>query len=149
VSLDLSVPDELPPVMVDAPALRSCLANLIANAVKYGGAKRWVGITASTGPGRKGPEVRIAVTDKGLGIAPHDLPHIFEAFYRGGEAQSRQIRGNGLGLSIVKGIVEAHGGRVTVQSTLGSGSTFVVALPAYQGEESTVVSDAREVPQGT
>jgi signal transduction histidine kinase len=149
VSLDLSVPDELPPVMVDAPALRSCLANLIANAVKYGGAARWVGITASTGPGRRGPEVRIAVTDKGLGIAPNDLPHIFEAFYRGGEAQSRQIHGNGLGLSIVKGIVEAHGGRVTVHSKLGSGSTFVVALPAYQGEESPVVPGAREVPQGT
>jgi len=149
VSLEMTVPDGLPPVMVDAPALRSCLANLIANAVKYGGAGRWVGITASTGPGRKGPEVRIAVTDKGMGIAPADLPHIFEPFYRGAEAQSRQIRGNGLGLSIVKGIIEAHGGRVSVHSTQGSGSTFVVALPAWQGEESTVAPGAREVPQGT
>ena len=149
VTLETSVPDDLPPVMVDAPALRSCLANLIANAVKYGGADRWVGITASTGPGRKGPEVRIAVTDKGLGITQKDLPHIFDAFYRGAEAQSRQIRGNGLGLSIVKGIVEAHGGRVSVHSTPGAGSTFVVALPVFQGEESTFASGARQVPQGT
>jgi signal transduction histidine kinase len=143
------VPEGLPPVMVDGPALRSCLANLIANAVKYGGTGRWIGITASTGQGRKGAEVRIAVTDRGLGISPKDLPHIFEPFYRGAEALSRQIRGNGLGLSIVKGIVEAHGGRVSAHSTPGSGSTFVISLPAYQGEESAVAPGAREVPQGT
>ena len=71
---------------MDAPALRSCLANLIANAVKYGGTSRWIGVTASTAPGRKGPEVRIAVTDKGLGISSADLPHIFEPFFRGAEA---------------------------------------------------------------
>ncbi len=110
MTVEVNVPDGLPPVLVDAPALRSCLANLIANAVKYGGTTRWVGVTASTAPGRKGPEVRIAVTDKGLGISSTDLPHIFEPFYRGAEALSRQIHGNGLGLSIVKGIVEAHAG---------------------------------------
>ncbi len=148
-AIETTVPEGLPPVMVDAPALRSCLANLIANAVKYSGTGRWIGITASAGQGRKGAEVRIAVTDRGLGISPKDLPHIFEPFYRGAEALSRQIRGNGLGLSIVKGIVEAHGGGVSVHSTLGSGSTFVISLPAFQGEESTVAPGAREVPQGT
>ena len=134
VTVDVKVPDGLSPVMVDAGAMRSCLANLIANAVKYGGTTRWVGLTASMGQGRKGPEVRVAVADKGLGISSADLPHIFEPFYRGAEATSRQIHGNGLGLSIVKGIVEAHGGKVTVQSTPGAGSTFVLHLPAYQGE---------------
>jgi two-component system phosphate regulon sensor histidine kinase PhoR len=80
--------------------------------------------------------VRIAVSDRGLGIPPSDLPHIFEPFYRGAEAQSRQIRGNGLGLSIVKGIVEAHGGRVGVESAPGKGSTFVMTLPAHLTEAS-------------
>ena len=80
----------------------------------------------------------MAVADKGLGISSADLPHIFEPFYRGAEATSRQIHGNGLGLSIVKGIVEAHGGKVTVQSAPGAGSTFVLHLPAYQGEGSPI-----------
>ena len=143
VTVDVKVPEGLPPVLVDAPALRSCLANLIANAVKYGGTSRWIGVTASTAPGRKGPEVRVAVMDKGLGISSADLPHIFEPFYRGAEAHSRQIHGNGLGLSIVKGIVDAHGGRVSVQSAPGEGSTFVLHLPAYQGEGSPIAQGTR------
>lgn len=142
-SIDVTVPDGLPPVLVDAPALRSCLANLIANAVKYGGSSRWIGITASTATGRKGPEVRVAVADKGLGISSSDLPHIFEPFFRGAEAQSRQIHGNGLGLSIVKGIVDAHGGKVSVRSTPGAGSTFVLHLPAYQGEGAPIAQGTR------
>jgi two-component system, OmpR family, phosphate regulon sensor histidine kinase PhoR len=138
VTVDVDIPDGVPPVLVDAPALRSCVANLIVNAIKYGGADRRVRVTASAGQGRKGPEVRVAVADQGLGIPASDLPHIFEPFYRGKEAQARQIHGNGLGLSIVKGIVEAHGGRVSVQTAAGAGSTFVVHLPAMQGDESPV-----------
>ncbi len=143
VTVEVTVPDGLPPVLVDAPALRSCLANLIANAIKYGGSSRWIGVTASTATGRKGPEVRVAVTDKGLGISSGDLPHIFEPFYRGAEALSRQIHGNGLGLSIVKGIVDAHGGSVTVHSTQGAGSTFVLHLPAHQGDPSPIAQGTR------
>ena len=146
VTAEVKVPEGLPPVLVDVPALRSCLANLIANAVKYGGTSGWIGLTASSATGRKGPEVRVAVTDKGLGISSADLPHIFEPFYRGADAQSRQINGNGLGLSIVKGIVDAHGGRVTVQSVEGAGSTFVLHLPAYQGEASAVAQDPHVAP---
>jgi signal transduction histidine kinase len=93
-------------------------------------------VAASKVNGRRGPAVRIAVSDRGFGIPPSDLPHIFEPFYRGAEAQSRQIRGNGLGLSIVKGIVEAHGGRVAVESAPGKGSTFVMTLPAHLTEAS-------------
>ena len=136
VTVEVEVPEGLPPVLADAAALRSSVANLIANAVKYGGSTGLVRVSATSGTGRQGPEVRIAVADKGLGISSADLPHIFEPFYRGAEAQARQIQGNGLGLSIVKGIVDAHGGRVTVQSTPGAGSTFVVHLPALQGDES-------------
>jgi signal transduction histidine kinase len=138
VTVEVKVPDGLPPVLVDVPALRSCLANLIANAVKYGGTSRWIGVTASIANSRKGREVRVAVTDKGMGISSAELPHIFEPFFRGADARSRQINGNGLGLSIVKGIVDAHGGCVTVQSTPGVGSTFVLHLPAYEGEASPI-----------
>jgi signal transduction histidine kinase len=131
--LETDVPSILPPVLADSAALRATLQNLVANAIKYGGAQPWVRITATTATTRHGEEVRIAVSDRGLGIPSADLPHIFEPFYRGAEAQSRQIRGNGLGLSIVKGIVEAHGGRVTVQSSPGAGSTFTIHLSAYHG----------------
>jgi signal transduction histidine kinase len=149
VQVEVDVPEGLPPVLADASALRSSVSNLIANAIKYGGSGGVVRVSASSGAGRSGPEVRIAVADKGLGISSADLPHIFEPFYRGAEAQARQIQGNGLGLSIVKGIVDAHGGRVTVQSTPGAGSTFVLHLPAWQGDESPVAPHARHAPART
>ena len=149
VKVEVDVPEGVPPVLADASALRSSVSNLIANAIKYGGSGGVVRVSASSGTGRSGPEVRIAVADKGLGISSADLPHIFEPFYRGAEAQARQIQGNGLGLSIVKGIVDAHGGRVTVQSTPGAGSTFVLHLPAWQGDESPVAPHARHAPART
>ena len=77
-----------------------------------------------------GDEVQIAVSDRGRGIEAEDLAHIFEPFYRGRYAIERQIHGNGLGLSLVKRIAEAHGGRVTVTSTPGEGTTFTMHLPA-------------------
>ena len=136
VTVETEIAPDLPPILADAVALRSSLQNLIGNALKYGGSGRWIRVAASKVDARAGQRVRIAVSDRGLGIAPADLPHIFEAFYRGDEAQSRQIRGNGLGLSIVKSIVEAHGGTVSVESTPGRGSTFVIILPAHLAEAS-------------
>ena len=135
-TVETDVPSTLPLVMANRSALDASVQNLIANALKYGGPSPWLRIAVASGRARGGEEVRIAVADRGLGIAAADLPHIFEPFYRGAEAQSRQIRGNGLGLSIVKGIVEAHGGRVTVDSTPAGGSTFVIHLPAHRGEAS-------------
>jgi two-component system sensor histidine kinase BaeS len=74
--------------------------------------------------------VRITVSDHGEGISPTELPHIFEPFYRGADAVAQQIHGNGLGLSLVRRIVEAHGGRVTATSRPGTGSAFTISLPA-------------------
>ena len=74
--------------------------------------------------------VQIVVRDHGPGIPADELPHLFEPFYRGRAARHAQIRGSGLGLSLVKNTIDAHGGRVTVESTPGEGSTFTLHLPA-------------------
>lgn len=134
VTVETDFPEPLPAVQGDAAALRSALQNLISNAVKYGGDARWVRITAQPSAparGRSGPShVVISVADKGLGIAAEDRKHIFEPFYRGREAVSRQIQGSGLGLNLVSRITEAHGGRVEVTSEPGKGSVFTLVLPA-------------------
>ena len=109
----------------DLDRLTEALINLLDNAVKYtpeGGSVTIEATAVHDG-------VRIAVTDTGMGIPPKELPRIFERFYRVDRARSREVSGTGLGLSIVKHIVEAHGGRVAVDSTVGQGSTFSLHLP--------------------
>jgi signal transduction histidine kinase len=131
-----------PNVVGDAAALRSAIQNLIANAVKYGGRDRWVGIKIEHGRQRRRPEVWITVSDHGAGIPASELPHIFDPFYRGADAVARQVHGNGLGLSLVRQIVAAHGGRVTVSTRAGAGSSFTIALPSAEPDqrESAVAS---------
>jgi signal transduction histidine kinase len=145
VDIHRDIPELLPPVMGDPAALRSAVQNLVANAVKYGGRDRWVGIRAEHVHERRRSEVRISVSDHGSGIPASELPHIFEPFYRGGDALARQIHGNGLGLSLVKRIVAAHGGRVTVETKAGVGSSFSIWLPAAEPHISSasVASEVR------
>jgi signal transduction histidine kinase len=130
VHVQRDIADALPPIVGDMAALRSAVQNLIANAVKYGGRDRWVGIRAEHAVERRRPVVRITVSDHGPGIPPSELPHIFDPFYRGADALERQIHGNGLGLSLVKRIVAAHGGRIDVSTRPGLGSAFTMTLPA-------------------
>jgi signal transduction histidine kinase len=118
----------LPAVEADAAALTHCLENLILNALKYGGEERWIRVRAAKANG--GARVRISVEDHGAGIDPADLPHIFEPFYRGKAAQSAQIHGTGLGLSLARDIAEGMGGRLDASSEPGRGSTFTLELPA-------------------
>lgn len=130
-TVEVTTPDTMADVPLDEAAYRRALNNLIGNALKYGTDGRWLGVAVAMATGKGGtPEVQVAVSDRGRGIDPADLPHIFEAFYRGADAKEQQIHGNGLGLSLVQGIVEAHGGRVTVKSAPGAGSTFTLHLPA-------------------
>jgi signal transduction histidine kinase len=127
--LEERVDQDLPLVLADAAEISRALQNLIRNAIKYGGEQRWIGIQALAQPGAGGGEVSITVRDSGLGIPRADLPHIFEPFYRAHEVVAAQIHGSGLGLSVVRQIVEAHGGRITVQSQPGQGSAFTLYLP--------------------
>ena len=124
-------PRPLPRVMVDAEALAQALMNLLDNAVKYSAdaARREVIVRA----GERGGRVEISVTDHGVGIAPAEQRKIFEKFYRVSTGLVHDVKGSGLGLSLVKHIVEAHRGTVTVTSDLGRGSTFTVSLPAADG----------------
>ena len=125
----LIAPD-VPLVRGDSAALRRALQNLISNAIKYDGQNRWLRISAQTSAAEQASEVRISVEDRGLGIDSTDIPHIFEPFFRGREAVAAQIEGSGVGLSLVKQVVEAHGGKISVKSTPGTGTTFTFNLPA-------------------
>jgi signal transduction histidine kinase/type II secretory pathway pseudopilin PulG len=133
ISFDVRIDDNVPPVMADRDGLRRALLNLVSNALKYADEGRWIGLTVSREPGRNDGQVLVSVTDRGRGIPPDEMAHIFEPFYRGRLALNQQIHGNGLGLSLVKRIAEAHGGRVTVKSAPGQGATFTIALPAASG----------------
>ncbi len=126
-SIETSLDPNLSVVRADAAALQRALQNLISNAIKYDGQSHWARVSAQTFGGN---EVRIRVEDRGMGIDPKEVPHIFEPFYRGQEAVAAQIEGSGVGLSLVKQIVEAHGGSVSVKSTPGIGSKFTISLPA-------------------
>jgi signal transduction histidine kinase len=130
VSVEKCAHPDLPLVLADPAALSRSIQNLVNNAIKYGGEGRWIRITAVAGVTKEASEVQISVEDRGLGIEGADLPRIFQPFNRGRTAVASQIQGSGLGLSIVRHMVEAHGGRVTVTSTPGRGSSFTLHLPA-------------------
>lgn len=116
------------PVLADPHRLGQVLTNLLANAQKYAAGSDEVVLRVD----REGATARVAVVDHGPGIAPEALPHLFDRFYRA-ESGARQATGLGLGLYITRRIVEAHGGRIAVESRLGEGSTFTVTLPLVVG----------------
>ncbi|SER99601.1 two-component system, OmpR family, sensor histidine kinase BaeS [Lentzea xinjiangensis] len=115
-----------PVVTADAVRLRQAVGNLVSNAVRHTPPGGDVTVRGGVDAG----EVVIEVADTGTGIAPEDLPHVFERFWRADKSRSRETGGSGLGLAIVRQLVRAHGGEVEVTSTPGIGSTFTLRLPA-------------------
>ena len=126
------VEPSLPPALTDPGVLSQALENLITNAVKYGADGRWLGIQAKIAQTGRGNEIQVLVEDHGIGIEHGELDKIFEPFYRSATVISRQIRGAGLGLTLTNRTIEAVGGSVSVSSTPGKGSIFVLHLPAAQ-----------------
>jgi signal transduction histidine kinase len=150
VKVETAIADRLPNVVGDVSALKSALQNLISNAVKYGGAARWLRVSATLDPGiGSRQQVIFAVEDHGIGIDAEDRKHIFEPFYRGREAVSQQIQGSGLGLNLVHRIAEAHGGTVGVTSEPGKGSTFTLALPALHDRPSAAEAESLNLARQT
>jgi two-component system, OmpR family, phosphate regulon sensor histidine kinase PhoR len=128
VELKRTVAPGLPPVLADREALSEAVLNLLNNAYKYTGPEKRIEVRAT----RNGPSVFLSVVDDGPGIAPREQKRVFDKFYRAPDPLSRNIEGTGLGLAMVKHIVSAHGGKVSVQSELGKGTTFTIALPAAE-----------------
>ncbi len=127
-TVETKIAPDLPLVPGDAVALKHAMQNLLANALKYGAEGRWIGMSAE--PARDGAEVVIRVADRGRGIPNEERTEIFEPFFRGKNALEQQIHGTGLGLNLVRRIVEAHGGSISVKSEPMQGTEFVLRLPA-------------------
>ena len=128
--LDSQVPDDFPVLRADDRRLEEVVHNLLDNAVNYSHPNSRILIQGRAAD----QEIVLSVSDQGVGIAPTDLPRIFERFYRADRARGRDLGGTGLGLSIVKHISQLHGGRVEAESILGQGTTIRVILPNRSSE---------------
>jgi signal transduction histidine kinase len=125
LTLTADLPDSISPVNIDSHRIRQVLNNLLDNAVAHTGRDGKIDVTAR----EHGNMIYVSVSDTGEGIPPEDLPMIFERFYRVDKSRARSTGGSGLGLTITKRLVEAHGGIIKVESKAGQGSTFTFSLP--------------------
>ncbi len=134
LSLSVHIPPDIPPVKADVEAMHQVLTNLLHNAIKFTPPGGEIVVVAET----TGREVVVSVRDTGVGIAPDDLPRIFERFYKADRARSGG--GTGLGLAIAKHIVQAHGGRIWAESEEGKGSTFYFTLAVQDMSENATLT---------
>jgi signal transduction histidine kinase len=137
--LDVDLPSDLPEVQHDMDAVQQCVINLVSNAAKYSSPGGWIGIRGRV----VDAGVEIAVSDKGIGIAAHDLREIFEPFFRSRDSLARRRKGTGIGLTIVHYIMHQHGGGVSVQSRPSHGSTFTLRFP-LQAPQDAQTGGARD-----
>jgi two-component system OmpR family sensor kinase/two-component system sensor histidine kinase BaeS len=124
VTLPAEIAADLPPIEIDPDRMRQTIGILISNALRYTPPQGSITVTARSDRAR----VTIEVTDTGSGIAPEDLPNVFERFYRADKSRSRESGGSGLGLAIARSIVEAHGGSIEARSEAGQGTTISLVL---------------------
>ena len=132
--LNVEIHRNLPPVRIDASAISQAVLNLLDNAVKYATDAKKIGVCVE----RRGEHIALEVADRGIGIPRPEHERIFEKFYRVSNGLVHNTKGSGLGLTLTRHIVEAHGGRITVESEPGQGSRFTILLP---------VEDAMEAPR--
>ncbi|HSE18101.1 MAG TPA: HAMP domain-containing sensor histidine kinase [Pyrinomonadaceae bacterium] len=122
---------DLPPVLIDREAMAQAISNLVDNAIKYSGEVKQLSIKTQT----LGSELSIEIADRGIGIPRAEQAKVFEKFYRVGNGLVHDVKGSGLGLSLVKHIVEAHNGTISVESDTGKGSRFTILLPHARNAE--------------
>lgn len=127
-AVEVSVAADLPEVPMDAAAVGQALANLVDNGIKYSELRRVLRVGAAVRDG----ELAISVADEGIGIPREEQAKVFDKFYRVGRSETQSRRGSGVGLALVRHVVEAHGGRVTVESEPGQGSCFTLHFPLAQ-----------------
>jgi len=139
-------PAALPRVQCDREKIRQCLINLVNNAVKFTPAGGAVTVEARQ---LSGDRVGLSVTDTGIGISPQHLPRVFDVFYQVDGSSTREFGGAGLGLAIVKSYVEAHGGEVSVESTVGKCTTFTLVLPVEARGTAVVTQAPQAAPSST
>ena len=126
LTLEGSAEPDVDPVRMDTPRIGRVLNNLVGNALRHTPAGGRVEVRAR----RNGAQVEVVVADTGEGIRPEDLPHVFERFYRGEKSRSRATGGAGLGLAIARGIIQAHGGEIRLESSPSTGTRFTFSLPS-------------------
>jgi signal transduction histidine kinase len=131
VVLEAKIGTNLPPVLADSLALRHALQNLLDNALKYGReGGNWIGVHADAVTDEEGRAVRIDVSDRGPGIPADEMTRLFDPFFRGRKAVRNQVDGTGLGLNLVRTIIEAHGGSIRVKNGPSRGAAFTIRIPA-------------------
>ncbi len=129
IRIDVDLPDHLPLIEAYPSEMEQLFTNLISNAIKYNKDGGKVTVRAEETRGL----LRIIVADTGIGMSEEELPHAFDEFYRVSRPETRYTMGTGLGLTIVRKIVESHSGRISVGDKMNEGTTFVVELPVYSG----------------
>lgn len=143
VSIETHIQPNLPYILADDAALQRAIHNLLNNATKYSSEHHHIRIFTQLTDTSHGQEIHLTVEDNGQGIDATDLPYIFDPFYRGQNAIQTQIKGSGLGLSLVKHFVDAVGGQLKVKSNIGSGSAFTIQLPIIASQNQSTAQETQ------